>query len=334
MSKRLIPSLGIGLMLLVCVDVAVAQSWNERVEAVKRKRAQASAQEMTDDHPAVKMRQVIPAVDFDQTSLRHAIEWWKETVGVAMLVDWNALELQGVDTGMPISVKLRNAPASVVLDIILELASQEFKLYHYETKWYVQILTRDQILKKTVTRMYDVRDLLVQIPNYRNRVPKMGLSEALSNTASVGGSSNGGGSSSSSVSLFSDSNSDRGDDRERPTQKDQAQELIDLIQNTIEPDIWIANGGYHSSVTFFNGMLVVKAPEFVQRQISSPTGSLITSYRAVNEGGALTSTGSTSYTTGKAVKSTGIPTASSKSKVSAVQTDSASSSVSGVGAGR
>lgn len=319
------------LLILVCMDTAFAQSWSDRVEAVKRKRAQAKAQAITADHPVLKMRQVIKVVDFDQTSLKNAIEWWKEAVGVSMLVDWNALELQGVDTGLPISLKLRNAPASVVLDIILELASQEFKLYHYETKWYVQILTRDQILKKTVTHMYDVRDLLVQIPNYRNRAPKLGLSEALSSTPSVGGSSSGSsGGSSSSVSLFGDSGSDKDNGENRLTKKDQAQELMDLIRSTIEPDIWIANGGYHSSITFFNGMLVIKAPEFVQRQIGSPTSSLLSGYRAVNEGGASASSG---YVAGKAVKSTGNAPATGKSNVSAVQDGAASSAVSGVGAG-
>ena len=234
-------------------------------------------------------------------------------------------ELEGVDSGKPITLSLRNAPANIVLDIILELASEEFKLYHYETQWYVQILTRQQILKKTQTRMYDVRDLLVQIPNYRNRAPKMGLSEALSNTSSVGGSSNNsaGG---SSTSLFEDSDTDTSDTK-RPTQKDRALELMDLIRNTIETDIWIANGGYYSSITFFNGMLVVKAPEFVHRQIGSPTISLLGPNRS---GGKLDQ--ASRYQTGKAVKATGSSYSSNgKSNVSAIQDKAASTNVSAVG---
>ncbi|HAI10732.1 MAG TPA: hypothetical protein DCM28_03450 [Phycisphaerales bacterium] len=325
MPRNLMQLICLIFLCLFSIDTALAQSWAERVAAVKRKRAQAQQQEMTAKHPTVMMRQVLPAVDFNQTSLKNAIDWWRESVGVSMLVDWNALELEGVDSGKPITLSLRNAPANIVLDIILELASEEFKLYHYETQWYVQILTRQQILKKTQTRMYDVRDLLVQIPNYRNRAPKMGLSEALSNTSSVGGSSNNsaGG---SSTSLFEDSDTDTSDTK-RPTQKDRALELMDLIRNTIETDIWIANGGYYSSITFFNGMLVVKAPEFVHRQIGSPTISLLGPNRS---GGKLDQ--ASRYQTGKAVKATGSSYSSNgKSNVSAIQDKAASTNVSAVG---
>lgn len=330
-SRLLLHTISLCLLAFFCVDTAFAQSWSDRVDAVKRKRAQAKAQEITPDHPAIKMQQIIPAVDFDQTTLKHAIEWWRDTVGVAMLIDWNALELEGVDASMPISLKLRNAPASIVLELILGMASQEFKIYHYETKWYVQILTREQMLKKTEVRMYDVRDLLVQIPNYRNRVPKMGLGEVLSSTSTVGGGSGSGGGG-SSVSLFDDGGS-KSDDTKRPTQSEQAQQLIDLIRTTIEPEIWIANGGQYSSITFFNGMLVIRAPEFVHRQIGSPNASLLSSYRTVNEMGPSSSSG---YQPGKAAatssSSASTPIATGKSKVSAVQSKEAVRNVSGVSA--
>jgi hypothetical protein len=325
------------LVMLIGADAVFAQSWSERIADVKRKREQAKQQEITINHPTYKLQQVISHVDLDQVSLKQAIEWWKQTVDVAMLCDWNALEQQGVDQNMPVALKLRNAPAGIVLDLILEMASQEVKLYHYETKWYVQILTREQMLKKTVMKMYDVRDLLFEVPNFGKNAPKFGLSEALSSSGSVGGSSgSGGGGSSSSVNLFSDSGGNSNSDtKDRPTKKDQAQVLMDLIRNSIEPDIWIANGGLYSSITFFNGMLVIRAPEFVQQQIGSPHGSLLDDYENVNVRGALTSSG---YHSGKASKgntstsNSSTPAADGKSKVSSVQTKSAAQTVSGVGA--
>ncbi len=324
--------LGLIVLSFVGVDTALAQSWSERVAAVKKKRAQAKAQEMTPDHPAVKIRQIIPVVDLDHTSFRHAVDWWKQVTGVALLVNWDSIEAAGVDSNLPITLKLRNAPANIVLDVILELGSPDYKMYHHETKWYVQILTRDQMLKKTEVRMYDVRDLLFQAPNFRRNAPKLGLSAALSSSGTVGGSSSGnsGGRSggSSSTSLFEDSDSNDNDDNDKPTEKDRAEELIDLIRSSIEPDIWMANGGYHSSIKFYNGMLVIRAPEFVHRQIGSPNASLLGN-RSPSHLNA-----SSGYQAGKAKVSKNGSSASSgngKSSVSAVQSKAASRDVSGVG---
>ncbi|MBL4701256.1 MAG: hypothetical protein JKX85_08350, partial [Phycisphaeraceae bacterium] len=165
--------LSLCITVLLLASIASAQSWSDRVNAVKQKRLQKKSQTMTLDHPSIKIRQTINHVDLDRISLQDAISWWKQAVGVALLIDWNALEQVGVDPNVPITLKLNHAPASVVLDLILEMASRDSKIYHYETKWYVQILTREQMLKKTEVRMYDLRDLLVRIPQFRN-APKMG----------------------------------------------------------------------------------------------------------------------------------------------------------------
>jgi hypothetical protein len=46
-----------------------------------------------------------------------------------------------------------------------------------------------------------------------------------------------------------------------------AQELIDLITSVIEPQVWDVNGGTGGTIAYSHGMLVVKAPEFVHRQL-------------------------------------------------------------------
>jgi hypothetical protein len=316
------------VMSLLGIESAHAQSWADRVTAVKRKREQAKAQQMTPNHPAVKIQQNIPVTDLDATPFKQALEWWKQVVDVAFLVNWEAIEASGVDINLPITLKLRNAPANIVLEMILELGSPEYKMYHYETQWYVQILTRDQMLKKTEVRMYDVRDLLFQAPNFRRNAPKLGLSEALSTSGTVGGSSGNSGGGNSSTSLFEESSNSDNDEKERQTDKDRAEELIDLIRSSIEPDIWVANGGYHSSIKYYNGMLVIRAPEFVHRQIGSSNSASLIGNRSP---AYLNST--SGYQTGKAKIAKDNPaTGDGKSNVSAVQSKAALRNVSGVSA--
>lgn len=46
-----------------------------------------------------------------------------------------------------------------------------------------------------------------------------------------------------------------------------AQNLIELITSVIEPQVWDVNGGTGGTIAYSHGMLVVKAPEFVHRQL-------------------------------------------------------------------
>lgn len=321
MKKNIIRFVFLSIVCLFMSSVASAQSWSDRVATVKRKRQQQN-QQVTVGHPAYKMKQTISQVDFDQTPFKQTLQWWQQATGVSMLINWSLLENEGIDPSFPITLNLRNIPATVVLDLLLEMASQEAKLHHYETKWYVQILTRDQILKKTQVRMYDVRDLLFQ-PKLTSRPPKMGLSAALSRSGTVGGSS--GSSSSDSVNLFGDSDNDSNDDKKRSTKKERAEELIDIIRQTIEPDIWVANGGLHSTVTYFKGMLIIKAPAFVHKQISSSANPL-NEYERVNMG--MTQSGF--YKTGKTSIGTSATKAIGKSNISSVRSATEKQSVSGI----
>lgn len=50
-----------------------------------------------------------------------------------------------------------------------------------------------------------------------------------------------------------------------------AQELIDLIMETVYPDIWLENGG-KATIRFFKGNLVVTAPRSVHEAIGGPLG--------------------------------------------------------------
>ena len=50
------------------------------------------------------------------------------------------------------------------------------------------------------------------------------------------------------------------------TKSQRAQDLVDLIEAIIDPDIWKDAGGT-ASIRYFNGMLVITAPRSVQEAI-------------------------------------------------------------------
>lgn len=103
------------------------------------------------------------------------------------------------------------------------------------------------------TQIYDIHDLLFQIPMFDN-APDFDLSSALQS-----GSSGGGGN--------SPIQSGGGQEVDNKDLDERVQELIDLIQATIEPDEWVDLGGTAATITHFQQTLVVTAPDYIHRKI-------------------------------------------------------------------
>lgn len=102
-------------------------------------------------------------------------------------------------------------------------------------------------------RIYDVRDLLLRAPAFRSTgVPQVGGTTA---GGSSGGSTGSGG--------------DTHDSQQESRGAMRTEELMRLIQTTVEPDAWTAMGG-PCTMAPRDGLLVVRAPEFVHRQIERP----------------------------------------------------------------
>jgi hypothetical protein len=64
---------------------------------------------------------------------------------------------------------------------------------------------------------------------------------------------------------------DRRDREQGRTRAERAQDLVDLIMDVIEPDIWRENGG-PASIRYFNGSLIVTAPRHIHEMIGGPLG--------------------------------------------------------------
>lgn len=230
--------------------------------------------------PAQLMREQLTSVDFKEMSGRLALEIWSNQTNVPLVVNWRALEAQGIDPNAPVTLSLGKVPAELVLNLIIQqihpdpLANDELLLDVQQ--WYVRVITKEDALRRSTTKLYFIGDLLMDIPNFDN-APGFDLNEALSNTnsgGSNGGNGAGGGGGNQGGGLFfADDNDNR--EEQRLTKQEKADRIADMIRNTIEPDIWRGNGGEYGSVRYYRGMLIVKAPEFVHEQIGGATGASI-----------------------------------------------------------
>jgi len=91
-----------------------------------------------------------------------------------------------------------------------------------------------------IVKVYPVQDLLVDYKDFLN-APELDLNAALLNQNNIFKSN-----SASATSIEKNANN-----------------LIDIIKNTIEPEIWYDE----ATITYFRGNLIIKAPLRVHKQI-------------------------------------------------------------------
>lgn len=193
------------------------------------------------------MQTRVPAVALAGVPLDDVFDFMRDVAGLNLYVNWPALEAAGVDRSVPISLKLRNIKLGKVMDLALNQASGGGA----ELTWYVSdnivyVTTKELADQDMVTMIYDVQDLLVEVPNFR--APQF--------TPSSGGQGGSG-------NIIGSSDNETTEDS---TATERGEKLVDLVMALIEPDVWVENGGF-ARIRYFRGTLIVTAPRSVQRKI-------------------------------------------------------------------
>ena len=252
-------------VILMAGSAAPAQRLSDRIQDYKQRQRDAARDatrdaekeaERTGQRTVVaKLRDVIDPVVVENAPAQKAFEWWSRTAQIPIVINWVKLEELGINPDTRINLNLRNISAGQLLALLMKHTSLDEPLLYEVTPWYVEILTKQQANSRTVVRIYDVGDLVMDIPNF-SETPQFDLSAAL-DREDVGGGGGGGES-----RLFGDYERDDDDTRDQRTN-----ELVAMIRETIEPDIWQAHGGQYASIRIFQRRLIVNAPLYVHAQI-------------------------------------------------------------------
>jgi len=212
----------------------------------------------------LKLKDSVP-VDFDNNKLVNIIEYLRNTTGVNFFVNWAVLQSVGIGKDMPITLQLTNVPVRQALRLVLQQASgtnEQDPIAYSIIEGVVTISTERDLAKATDIRPYDIRDLLVQVPNFTD-APEFDINSALSNTNSGGSnSSEGGGGGGGGPFATSESTT------EELTRAELIEQVIGLIQNTVgKQEDWEIQGG-KGSIRELNGNLIVKTTPKNHRDIA------------------------------------------------------------------
>jgi type II secretory pathway component GspD/PulD (secretin) len=190
-----------------------------------------------------QMEKQVPA-QFTDAPLEAAVDFVGTLANIVVDVDWDSLADVGIDRQTPVTLNLPNATVRTVMDRMMEKVSEdEFSKADWAVKDGILTVASDEKLRKdTHIHIYDISDLLIDVPDY-TEVPDLDLQSVLQSNQGGGGQS-----------PFRD---DQNQDIERRTLEEKRDEVSDLIQQLVDFDGWRDNGGDTGTVYSMERSLII-----------------------------------------------------------------------------
>lgn len=216
-------------------------------------RGELSAYAETPENRAVLARVASPAnkiaVDFTDNRFEDVMKFLANITQITVDPDWESLAAIGVEKDTPVTLKLQ---AKVTIQAALErVLGKVSKDQYTRAGWAVSdgiinVGSEESLRKHKVLVIYNIQDLLFQIPNYRT-VPQIDLNNVLQSNAGGGGQS--------PFNQGNDQNQQQPDDpavRER-----RIRQIIDILYANVDFEGWKDNGGETGSLQELNGSLII-----------------------------------------------------------------------------
>jgi general secretion pathway protein D len=209
---------------------------------------------------AALREQTLP-VNFADTPLIDAIGFIQANTGVNIDVDWTALEDIGVDREAPVSLRLSGVSVETLLDRVLSKVSDRSLPAEWAVQDGVLVISSSDVIRLTTSlEIYDIRDLLFEVPDFED-APHIDLSQQ----NQQGGRGGGGG---GGTGIFGGAGGGGGGGQFEPADREErVTAILDAIRNNIDPDGWIDLGGETGAIQELNGNLIITQTPRAHAQI-------------------------------------------------------------------
>jgi uncharacterized membrane protein YgcG len=206
----------------------------------------------------------LPEMKFTGVTFGEAIDFLRDVSGLNIHVNWKALEPQNVTADTPVNIRVRAVSMRKVLNLLLSEASGGDTLAWYVDGGVIEVTTKEMADRKVYTKVYPVDDLIMEVPDFTN-APTFSL-QSTSQQGQGSGGGGGGGGGGSGTGLFENSDQDRNSKEPTKTKAERGEELVQLVKDLVQPEIWVDNGGT-ATIRYYNGSLIVTAPRSVHEAI-------------------------------------------------------------------
>lgn len=203
------------------------------------------------------------SIKFDGNRLEDVMAFIQQLTGADMEIMWlDGTATDGLDKEALISIDVKDVTALVLMEKVLAKAQTDSLSgangWQMSDTGEIQIGPKSRLNAFRRIEIYDINDLLLEIPDYDN-APEFDLSQVLQQSG--GGGGGGGG-----QSPFQ--NSEGQDEEDRVPRSERAEDLRNLITELVEFDQWVDNGGDAASIRYWQGSFIVNAPDYVHRQLA------------------------------------------------------------------
>ena len=213
-----------------------------------------------------KLSETRVPVDFANNTFEQVETFLEQVTGLNIYVDWKALEIAGINRDDEIDLRLADVSAATALRRILEQLGEEDQRPQFDVMDGILTVSSDEAMRKrTFLQVYDIRDLLFQVPIFDN-APELDLDSALNQGQNSGGSGGGGGGGGfgggggggsggggGGGALFTNT----GGEIDRMTREELVEQIVNIIQENVDPDGWRDLGGDTGSLQELNGNLII-----------------------------------------------------------------------------
>lgn len=199
-------------------------------------------------------------LEFRDTRVEDVVRFVAEFTGAEIEPMWtDDRNPIGLDKDLTISLKANNVSALTLIERVLERAVGDTTGFSGNT-WQLaeggelQIGPKDRLGKFRRVEIYDINDLLMVLPDYTN-APEFDLNSVLQSGRGGGGQS-----------PFQNTRT-QNNEQQRP-KEERAQDIINILTALVEPEQWPDGGGENATVRYYQGTLIINAPDFVHRGIN------------------------------------------------------------------
>ena len=240
-----------------------------RDEELRKEQHQSPA----DEQAAALLNKMLPEIKFDNVAFKDVVDFLRDITGANIFVNWNQIKAAGVDDNAPISARLRNVKFSKILSTVLSEVSATAKLSYSIDEGVITISTGEELSKQTLTKVYDIRDLIVPMSDFQSNT-NFSLTGGgnNNNNGNWGGGNNNwgggnnnnnrGGNNNNNNNNWGNNNNNSGGGlggytQTGKTKDEMTQDILTLIKETVAPDSWRENGGSVGAIRELNGQLIV-----------------------------------------------------------------------------
>lgn len=198
-----------------------------------------------------------------EQKLEEVFDHIKTETGANFEVMWKTDREDGWAKDAPITMTgIDKLPAITVIEKVLQKLSAELG---EETNWQmteygsIQIGNKKRLNAFKRIEIYDINDLLFIMPIYNN-APEIDLNQVLQSKGGGGGSS-----------PFNQNKGNQNNrDNERP-KEERGNDVINLIQSLAETSQWVEQGGDGGTMKYYQGNIIVNAPDYMHRAVAGYT---------------------------------------------------------------